>query len=71
MNGYSTDQETKRLLAVNKKCGHFSLFESLIRYKNRIWVGGTQSMQLKICQALHSSAVGRHSGFQVTYVNIK
>jgi hypothetical protein len=47
------------------------LEEGVIKYKGKVWVGHDASMQLKILQSLHSSPVGGHSGFSVTYKRIK
>jgi transposase InsO family protein len=49
----------------------FSLVDSLLKYKNRIWVGNDHQLQLKILTAFHSSAVGGHSGISVTYHRVK
>jgi hypothetical protein len=50
---------------------HYSLQNGLLKYKNRIWIGSNYPLQLKIISELHSSLVGGHSGFPVTYRRIK
>lgn len=51
--------------------GHYSLKDGLIWYKHRIWVGSNTSIQAKILSALHSSAIGGHSGYEATYKRVK
>jgi len=48
-----------------------SLEEGLLKYKNKIWVGGNTSMQLKLVQILHSSPIGGHSGVSATIKHIQ
>ena len=75
IDGYLRDEEAKRLLAklvVNgSSVPHFSLQDGIIKFKNKIWVGNNESMHQAILQAIHSSAVGGHSGFPVTYHKLK
>lgn len=71
---YSSHAPTVKILsslAVHSPSGHLSLEEGVIKYKGKVWVGHDASMQLKILQSLHSSPVGGHSGFSVTYKRIK
>jgi hypothetical protein len=71
---YVTHPATAELLAsltISSPQGHFSLHNGVIRYKSRIWVASAPSLQTKIIQAFHSSAIGGHSGFLVTYMKIK
>jgi hypothetical protein len=49
----------------------FSLKDGVLYYKNRIWIGNNTSLQHKILANLHSSAVGGHSGIQVTYQRVQ
>lgn len=74
VDGYVVDPESKKLLsslAINSPSGKYSLTHGLIKYKDKIWLPAVQSLQLKIMQALHSSPLGGHSGFYVTYTKIK
>jgi hypothetical protein len=72
---YESDTRAKELLtklAVSQHAEpHFSLQQGLLRYKGRIWIGDAATLQHKIIEAFHSSAVGGHSGFPVTYRRIK
>lgn len=45
--------------------------DGVIRYKNRIWVSTIALAQRHILQALHSSAIGGHSGVNATYHRVK
>lgn len=69
--GYKEDAQSSRLLvelsAGNTKHPKFTLKEGILRYEGRIWVGNNTKVQQKILQTLHSSAIGGHSGVQVTY----
>jgi hypothetical protein len=49
----------------------FSLHEGLLKYDNHIWVGNNKPVQQSILEAIHSSTVGGHSGFPVTYHKLK
>jgi hypothetical protein len=49
----------------------FNLVDGIICFRNRIWLGGSPEMQHKILLAFHSSAIGGHSGFPVTYNRIR
>lgn len=75
VHGYEQDSVTQELLT--KACVNtdpackFQLKDGLLRYQGRLWVGNNADVQLQIMQALHSSAVGGHSGFQVTYSRIR
>lgn len=50
---------------------YFFLVNGLIRYKDKIWLGSSVELQSKVFHALHSSAVGGHSGAPATYHRIK
>ncbi|XP_035823161.1 uncharacterized protein [Zea mays] len=50
---------------------HFSWQDGLLRYKKRIWVGPSAHLHQKLIAAFHTSAVGGHSGFPVTYARLK
>lgn len=49
----------------------FKLKNGLLLYKNRLWLGHDIGLHSKVFQAFHSSPVGGHSGFPVTYRRIK
>jgi len=73
--GYADDPKTKQLLtelSITPDNGKgYSLLNGIIRYHGRIWVGNNLLAQNHIMKALHSSAIGGHSGIQATYHRIK
>ncbi|XP_062203827.1 uncharacterized protein LOC133906051 [Phragmites australis] len=74
VSGYRDDEAASKLLAelaITGQAGHYTLKGGLIRYKNRIWIANNPKLQSKIMQALHTSAIGGHSGFEVTYKRVK
>jgi hypothetical protein len=72
---YALDENSKSLLSKLSieptAVPHYTFQNGLLRYKNRIWVGANHKLQLKLMQAYHSSALGGHSGVQVTYIRMK
>lgn len=74
MNSYQTDQSAlDRLarLAVHSPDEHgYSLDQGLIKYQGRLWIGNNSALQTKLISALHSSAVGGHSGVRATYYRV-
>jgi hypothetical protein len=68
VKGYQEDPQTVVLLtkvAANAAVvPHFTLENGLLKYKNRIWVGRNNSIQLRLIKLLHSSPVGGHFGIQ-------
>lgn len=73
-HAYLQDEEASKLLSelsLNSPAGHYKLIDGLIKYKDRIWIGNATSSHLKVLGALHSSAIGGHSGFEVTYKRVK
>ena len=68
--GYTSDPQAQAYiaqLAVDPSAvQHFTLQNGLLHYKNRIWLGNNKSMQQRVIQALHTSAVSGHSGVPVT-----
>lgn len=73
--GYHADPESVCLLqqlSVDPLgCPPFSLHNRVIRHSGRIWVGANIELQNKVMTAMHSSALGGHSGFPVTHSRIK
>lgn len=45
----------------------YSLDQGLIKFQGRLWIGNNSALQTKLISALHSSAVGGHSGARATY----
>jgi hypothetical protein len=72
---YDKDQFTQELLTKlsldSAAVPNYSLSQGLLRYKNRVWVGGDVELQQKLISACHSSALGGHSGVPVTYRRMK
>jgi transposase InsO family protein/ribosomal protein L21E len=50
---------------------HYSVKAGVLRYKGRIVVGNNTPLRNQLMQALHSSAVGGHSGMRASYHRIK
>lgn len=75
VHGYFQDEQSKQLLtelSLNPHAKeHYTLSQGVLRFKGRIWVGNNSQMQHQLITALHSSPVGGHSGFPVTYQRIK
>jgi transposase InsO family protein len=75
IKGYEGDEYSTKLitaLAINPESSpQYSLHDGLIKYKGRIWIGHNPELQLKLLQEMHSSPMGGHSGFPVTYRKLK
>lgn len=73
-NGYTLDSKATQLLAelsVSSPAGNYFLQNGINRYKGRVWIGSHPSLQSKILSSLHASAIGGHSGCEVTYKRVK
>jgi hypothetical protein len=66
VNSYVTDPDAQRRLvglAIASPNEHgYELKQGLICFRGRIWLGANSALQTKLIAALHSSAVGGHSG---------
>jgi len=75
VEGYTKDDQTKQLLTELIITGSndkgFSLFDGLIKYKNRIWLGNHTEAHRVVLLALHSSGLGGHSGITATYHKVR
>lgn len=75
LDGYQQDPASLTMiskLAIDASAiPHFTLTDGLLRYKSRIWIGANATLQTKLLQACHSSALGGHSGVPVTYMRMK
>jgi hypothetical protein len=75
INSYATDAQAQELLTqlviASPNEQGFSLNQGIIRVGSQIWIGGNSVLRTKIITAFHSSALGGHSGVQVTYVRLK
>jgi hypothetical protein len=72
--GYNTDpkaQEMLQALMVKPDAiPNFTLSGGILRFKSKVWIGNNVPLQQQILEAVHSSAVGGHSGFHVTYMKL-
>lgn len=72
---YNSNPQTKKLLeqlAIREDPkGRFKQHQGILRFRDRIWLGGSTKMQQKIISAFHDSALGGHSGFPVTYARVR
>lgn len=59
----------KLLLAPDFSDQHDVLKGGIIRHKGRIYIGNDPELKYKLFTALHSSALGGHSGRKVSYEN--
>jgi hypothetical protein len=75
VNSYFTDpaaQERLTRLALTSPDEHgYVLNQGIIKFNWHIWIDNNAAIQTKILAALHSSAVGGHSGVQATYQRVK
>jgi hypothetical protein len=75
LNSYATDAKAQQLLAQlaihSPDERGFSLNNGVIRRHNQIWVGENSALQTKLISAVHSSAIGGHSGVNATYHRLK
>jgi hypothetical protein len=75
INSYVTDDVAQKrlqaLAVLSPDTEGFELVEGLIKLRGRIWIGENSAIQTRIIHALHSSAVGGHSGIQATYQRVK
>lgn len=67
--GYSDDPLAMQLLS--NPTGEYYVTNGIIRHQGRIWLGSNSLAQQHVLQAIHSSRVGGHSGFQATYYHIR
>jgi hypothetical protein len=72
---YSQDNGCKplleQLLLDNQSKPNYSLNAGILRYKGKIYVGNVPPLKKQLLTALHSLAVGGHSGHKATYQRIK
>ena len=73
--GYNEDPMAQRWLArlatgATNKDG-FTLDSGIIKQHGRVWLGNNVTVQKQVLSALHASAIGGHSGFNVTYKRVR
>jgi hypothetical protein len=75
VDNYSEDVQAQKLLTELAVTGSnetgYSLKNGVIWYKQRIWLGSFGEAHKAVLLAMHSSAIGGHSGTQGTYQRIK
>jgi hypothetical protein len=73
--GYDKDPRAQQIVAALVVDPHavpgFTLSARILRFKNRVWIGDNPPLQQQVLAAPHSSVVGGHSGFPVTYRKMK
>jgi hypothetical protein len=50
---------------------NYTFSGGVLRFKNRLWVGNDLGLQQQLIAAMHSSALGGHSGIPATYNKLK
>lgn len=75
LNSYSTDSQAQSLLTqlaiVSPNTEGYSLDQRLIKFNGRVWIANNSALKTKVISALHSSAIGGHSGTKATYYRVK
>jgi hypothetical protein len=73
--GYSQDVKAQQIITelstAPGSIAHFTFVDGILRYKKRIWIRDNKTLQQLILQVIHSSALGGHSGFPMTYRKMK
>jgi hypothetical protein len=49
----------------------YTLINGIIKFNDHIWISDNPPVQQRIISAMHSCALGEHSGFPVTYNKMK
>ena len=69
------DDQAQRLLIelalTNANDKGYTLQNGLIRYKGRLWLGNHEEAHRAVLLALHTGAIGGHSGVLGTYHRVK
>lgn len=75
INSYATDARAQTLLASlaihSPDSDGFSLHQNIIRHNGKVWIGENAALQTRLINAMHSSAIGGHSGTNATYHRLK
>lgn len=75
IHSYDLDNEATNLRAELAICPDpvkgLHLANGLIKKEGQVWVGANAGLRTKLIHAMHSSAVGGHSGIHATYQRIK
>jgi hypothetical protein len=74
-NSYQTDPTVVALLqelaVVQTNEAGYSLFDGVIRYNDKIWVGQNSTLQTRLISSFHGSALRGHSSIQGTYQRLQ
>jgi hypothetical protein len=75
VNSYASDPQAIELITkISIKADSvpsLTLVNGVLRHKNRVWIGKDQALQLQIIAAMHSRALGGHSGVPTTYCRLR
>ena len=75
VSAYASDPQAQELITkLSLKpddVPYYTLSGGVLQFKNRIWVGNDTSLQSQLISAMHTSALGGHSGIPVTYSKLK
>lgn len=75
IDSYLSDEQAQQILAKIAVDGasvpNFSLQDGILRFHIKIWLGSSHSLHKTVIAALHSTPVGGHSCFPVTYHRVK
>jgi hypothetical protein len=75
VESYNTDPQAKELLTQlsvsSPNANGYALYDGVIKYNNKIWLGNHKEAKDAIMLALHNSGIGGHSGFTTTYNKIR
>lgn len=73
-NGYAADLATSQLISQivlsPEQFLDYTLTDGILRFKGCIWLGSNSTLQTRVLIAFHCSAIGGHSGIQVTYSRV-
>lgn len=75
LDSYHNDPQAQELLTrlalASDDEKHYTMHDGIIRYKNRLWLPADSTLIGKILEAFHASSTSGHSGFPVTFRQIK
>jgi hypothetical protein len=75
INSYHNDDEAAHLLQELAVCSPNSqgyyLFDGIIKFQNKVWIGNNSTLQTKLINSFHASALGGYSGIQATHNRLK
>ena len=74
VEGYEKDPLAQKLLSElalsSPNDQGYALDKGVIRYQGKIWLGSHSEAHDAVLKALHSSAIGGHSGMEATYQRV-